>query len=137
MSLHKAPLKLPAMMAEQSHQTSGLMHYPCVFCRPIDKHSFSVNERSLHRAKFAAIGRNRAVVPHHEKALLRHNNLTHRPAVAVVFRNIPLAQWFAIEPDLAVVNPQPVSGQSDHALDVALLGIAWIVEDHHVPSLDC
>jgi hypothetical protein len=57
-------------------------------------------------------------------------------AVAVLLGNISLALRLAVEPDRAVVDAQPVSGQGDDALDVALLRIARIVEDHHVAALD-
>jgi hypothetical protein len=35
-----------------------------------------------------------------------------------------------------VIDAKPVAGQRDHALDVALLRVARIVEDHHVAALD-
>ena len=39
-------------------------------------------------------------------------------------------------PDAAVIDAEAVAGQRDHALDVALFGIARIVEDHDVAALD-
>ena len=37
---------------------------------------------------------------------------------------------------MAAVDAESVAGQSDHALDIALLRVARIVEDHDIAALD-
>ncbi len=76
------------------------------------------------------------MVSHHEVAVLGNHHLRHGPAVAELLRHVVLHLRLAVEPDLTVVNAQPVSRQRDHPLDVAFLRVAWIVKNHYVAALD-
>ena len=76
------------------------------------------------------------MVAHHEVAFLGYDDLRHRAAVAILLRDVTLAQRLAIEPDLAVIDTQSVAGESDDALDIAFFRIAGIVEDDDIAALD-
>src|SRR5262249_50040973 len=59
-----------------------------------------------------------------------------RALVDVLRWNIVFFQGAAIEVDLAAIDADPVSGQADHTLDIALRGVPRITEDHNVAALD-
>jgi len=76
------------------------------------------------------------VVAHHEVAVLGYDGLRHGAIVAVLLRDVMLAHWLAVKPDLAVIDAQTIAGKGDNTLDIALLRVAGIVEDDHVSTLD-
>ena len=53
------------------------MHDAHIASGPVDEHGFAVNKRALDRAEVAAIGRNGAVIAHHEVAIGRHDHFGH------------------------------------------------------------
>src|SRR5579863_4867306 len=76
------------------------------------------------------------MVAEHEERILRDRHLCHGTSVAIVGRHIGFIEQPAVHINVPFIDSHFVSGNSDYALDVALGGIWWIVEDHNVSSTD-
>jgi len=103
---------------------------------PVHENGFAVDKRALDGAEIAAVRGDGAMVAHHEVAVGGDHDFSHGAVVAVFRRHVGLAEGFAIDNDATVVNAEAVAGDGDDALDIALFGIARIVEDHDVAVLD-
>src|SRR5882724_6371001 len=101
-------------------QSSKLLHWP------VSKHSLTVDEAFVHRAKIAAIVRHRAMVAKHEETIGRNYHFAIRPGVCVVTRNVVFVERLAVHKDLAVLDTYVVAGGPNNALDVALRSVARI-----------
>ena len=76
------------------------------------------------------------MVAHDEVFSGGNDHLRHGTDVVVAARHVGLVEGLAVDPHAAVIDKDGVAGQCDHALDVALLRIAGIMEDDHVAASD-
>src|SRR6266567_2630731 len=76
------------------------------------------------------------MVAEYEETMGRDRHLRIRPRICIRRRNVVLVQRLIVHVDLAAINADAVARHPDHALDVALGGIARIAEDHNIPTLD-
>src|SRR6266851_7486278 len=111
-------------------QASQLLH------RPISEDGFAVDVAIVHGAEVAAVVRHRAMVAEDEEAVRRNHNFTIRARVGVIAGDVVFVERLAVHVDLAILDANPVAGNSDDALDVALRSVAWIAEDDEVAALD-
>src|SRR5271170_4166912 len=74
------------------------------------------------------------MVSHHEILIWRDNHVGHRTDIAEALGNIRFVDTLAIDEDAAVIDADVVAWQPDDALDVALLRVAWIVENDHIAT---
>src|SRR6266567_72159 len=76
------------------------------------------------------------MVAEYEEAMGGDRYLRIRPRICIRRGNVVLVQRLIVHVNLAAVNANTVARHPDHALDVALGGIARIAEDHNIPALD-
>ena len=76
------------------------------------------------------------MVAHHVIVARGDHHLRDGPVVAIHSRHVRLAQRRPVHKDFAMVDAKRISRQRDYALDVALLRVARVVEDHYVAALN-
>src|SRR5580698_4195421 len=107
-----------------------------VFGRPVDEDRLAVDQIPRYGPELPGIRGDRAMVAHHEVAVVRNGDLGHGTGVAVHFGDVRLQKRVAVEPHLAVHYADAVTGQPDNPFDVALLRIPWVPEDDDVVAVD-
>src|SRR6266851_71990 len=101
---------------------------------PIAKDGLAVNIALIHRTEVPAVVRHRAMIAQNEIAFRRHDRLRIGPRVGVSGWNVVLIQRLAIHINLPAVDSDTVPGSTNHALDIALRGIARITEHYDIPA---
>src|SRR5579859_2142687 len=112
--------------AEKAHLVHG----------PISEDGFAVNEAAHHGANLAAVIRHRTMITQDEIGIVRDHRVRVGLCVLVVRRDIRLQQLLAVYKNAPEVDPDPVAGQPDHALDEAFLRVARIMKYHDVTALN-
>src|SRR5919206_2219083 len=109
--------------------------------RPVRKEDFADQELARHRAPDAGVAGGRAVVAHHEVAVLADLDRPLRLVVSPVGLDVRLVQALAVDVDVAVPLRPDVAGQADDPLDedaaaaAVLLRRARRVEDDDLAAL--
>src|ERR1700674_2011912 len=76
------------------------------------------------------------MVAEDEEAVRRNHNFTIRADVRVIAGDVVFVERLSVHVDLATLDANPVAGDADDALDVALRSVARIAEDDDVAALD-
>ena len=76
------------------------------------------------------------MIAHHVIRVRRQHDWRRRSHIAKTLRHIRLRDVDAIHVDATVVDFETISGQCDHALDVALGRVLWVIEDDNVAAAD-
>src|SRR5580658_11262508 len=102
-----------------------LVNYAHVLRWPIDKSRFTIDQVAIHWAKLAAVGRDRPMISHDEVLIRRNHHRIHRTRIPILLWDIRLTQSLAVDIHSALVDAQPVAGDGNDELNIALLRIAW------------
>src|SRR6266850_4645662 len=113
-----------------SPQTPQFIH------RPIPKNRLTENVALLHRPEVPAVVRHAAVISQHEVTPGRHHDFGIGALIRVGRRNVVFDDRLLVDVQLARIDADLVSGNADHALDIALRGIPGITEYDDVAALD-
>src|SRR3981189_953399 len=76
------------------------------------------------------------MVAEDEETVTRNPNFPIRAGVGVIAGDVVFVERLAVHEDLAILDANPVAGNSDDALDVALRSVARIAENDDVAALD-
>src|SRR5262249_44859851 len=76
------------------------------------------------------------VVAENKVGVLSYRSLRHGTDVKILGGDVRLSQGLVVHINLAIDDANVIARYSDHALDVALGGIEWVVENNDVATLD-
>src|SRR5271166_702553 len=95
---------------------------------PIPEDGFAIDEIFIHRAEVATVIGEVAMIAEHEITMRRHHGLGIGAHILVLLGQVWFVQAAFVDEEHAILDPDPIAGDGDHALDVALRGIARIAE---------
>src|ERR1700675_4411185 len=76
------------------------------------------------------------MVTEDEEDVRRNHDVSIRAGVRVIAGDVVFVERLAVHVDVAILDANPVAGNADDALDVALRSVPWIAEDDDVAALD-
>src|SRR5215468_1371866 len=117
-------LRSPVLTTDDWRLAAGLSQPAQLLHRPVTEDGLAVDVVLFHRAEVTAVVRHAAMVAQHEVAVRRHDDFRVGALVGINRWHVVFLNELAIDVDLPGVNADLVSGHADHALDVALGGVA-------------